>query len=142
MSSAKRFFFFLTKENWVEWQCVRLFISFYDLFWPFLKRFPWNKSWKCRGTKSYHLSNSVQEYQCTYDNPINITRARWLYQTYGKKSLKKLTLMFFSVAKVNQLHFLLFHHLATLKLQSFLVKNVLKIFTFKGTKHIKYKHEF
>ena len=95
-------FFFLTKENWVEWHCIRLLISFYDLFWSFLKRLPRNKSWKCRRTKSYQMK--FMNINAFTINPIKIKRARWLHQTYGKRSLKKLTLMFFSAAKVNWLH--------------------------------------
>ena len=121
------FLFFLTKENWVEWRYIGLFIFFYDLFWPFLKRLPWNKSWKCRGMKSYQMK--FMNVIAFTINPIKITRARWFYQTYGKRSLKKLTLMFFSAAKVNWLHSILYH-LTTLKLQSFLVKNVFKNFLF------------
>ena len=124
---AGAFFFFLTKENWVKWHCIRLLISFYDLFWPFLKRLPWNKSWKCRGMKSYQMQ--FMNINAFTINPIKITRARWFYQTYGKRLLKKLTLMFFLAAKVNWLHSIL-DHLTTLKLRSFLVKNVFKNFLF------------
>ena len=97
MLNAKRFSFFLTKENWVKWQCVRLFISFYDLFRPFLKRFPWNKSWKCRGTKSYHLSNSVQEYQCTYDKSYKNHKGKVTISNIWKKVVEKVNVnVFFS----------------------------------------------
>ena len=121
------FFFFFDKRK-LSWMTLHWIIHFFDdLFWPFLKRLPWNKSWKCRGMKSYQMQ--FMNINAFTINPIKITRARWFYQTYGKRSLKKWMLMFFSAAKVNWLHSVLYH-LTTLKLQSFLVKNIFKNFLF------------
>ena len=87
------------------------------------------------------LLNAVQEHQCIYKSGKSHTD-KVIISNIWKKVVEKIDVNVFSAVKVNQLHPLLFPHLVTLKIQSFLSKmlfNIQSIHHAKLTKDVNFK---